>query len=71
MGVSGDLTALMAAAMCALVVTLTEPVAIGLLRRAAAIDVPAHAPPTGSPRRAAAVWRSRPGCSRPLSLPEV
>jgi UDP-GlcNAc:undecaprenyl-phosphate GlcNAc-1-phosphate transferase len=42
MGVSGDLTALMAAAMCALVVTLTEPVTIGLLRRAAAIDVPGH-----------------------------
>ncbi len=39
---SGDVTAAVAALICALVVTLTEPVAISLLRRAAAIDIPGH-----------------------------
>jgi UDP-GlcNAc:undecaprenyl-phosphate GlcNAc-1-phosphate transferase len=40
--VAGDGTAAIAALVCALVVTLTEPVTISLMRRAAAIDIPGH-----------------------------
>jgi len=38
--VSGDITSVVAAVSCATVVAVTEPMAIPLLRRASAIDVP-------------------------------
>jgi UDP-GlcNAc:undecaprenyl-phosphate/decaprenyl-phosphate GlcNAc-1-phosphate transferase len=48
--VSGDITSVLAAVSCGTVVVVTEPVAIPLLRRASAIDVPglrsSHSVPT-------------------------
>ena len=63
---AGDLTSAHGRGDVRALVTVAEPVAIRLLRRAAAIDVPGHrSSHTGCRPRAAAAPRSRPGWSPP------